>query len=74
MNRFFGTVIWFSDKQGYGFIRPDGENRDIFFHWSYLQMDGFKTIKPDARVTFEVGDNHRGPMAIRIQIEDDFEP
>lgn len=67
-----GKVIWFNDAKGYGFIKPDGQDEDkgdLFFYWSYLQMDGFKTVKPDSVVSFEIGDNHRGPMAVRIEIE-----
>jgi len=72
MERLIGKVVWFSDAKGYGFIKPDGQDDDqgdIFFHWSYLQMHGFKTIKPETVVSFEVGDNHRGPMAVRVNIE-----
>lgn len=72
MERMQGTVVWFSDVKGFGFIKPDGQEDgkgDLFFHWSYLQMNGFKTVKPGSVVTFEVGDNHKGSMAIRIKIE-----
>lgn len=63
-----GTVVWFRDAKGYGFIRPDDADEDLFFHWSYLQMNGFKSIKADSRVSFEVGANHKGPMAMNIQL------
>lgn len=70
MERLKGTVVWFSDPLGYGFIKPDGEGRkDIFFYYSYLQMDGFKTVKADSRVSFEIGENHRGPMAVKVVLE-----
>lgn len=74
--RLKGYVLWFSDPKGYGFICPDGykpNENDIFFYFRYLQMDGFKTVKPGARVSFEVGDNHRGPMAVNIVIESNGE-
>lgn len=70
MGRLSGTVIWFSDPLGYGFIKPDGDDmKDIFFYYSYLQMDGFKTVKPESRVSFEIGENHRGPMAVKVLFE-----
>lgn len=64
-----GTVEWFNDQLCYGFIKPDAlEASDIFFHFSYLQMDGFRTIKKGARVSFEIGENHKGPMAVNIML------
>jgi len=71
VERRFGNVVWFKDHKGFGFIRPDDSEADVFFHWSYLQLDGYKTIKPNARVSFEIGQNHKGPMATSIEIEPD---
>lgn len=76
--RRLGRVVWFKDHRGYGqngfgFIRPDGSDEDVFFHWSYLKVDGYKTVRPDARVSFSIGENHKGPMAIAIEIEADQE-
>lgn len=65
-----GVVLSFKDHKGYGFIREENSSKDIFFHWSYLQMDGYKTIKPGTKVSFEVGTNHLGPMAVQIRIEE----
>lgn len=64
-----GTVLSFKDHKGYGFIREDSTGNDIFFHWSYLQMEGYKTIKPGCKVSYEVGANHQGAMAVQIRIE-----
>ena len=69
-----GTVVWFSDQRCYGFIKPDEGKTDIFFHFTYIQMEGFKTLKKGARVTFELGKNHVGDMAINIQRIGEVEP
>lgn len=61
-----GTVVMFKERPGYGFIRTDGG--EIFFHHQYLQMPGYKTVKPDTLVEFEMGENHQGPMAIKIRV------
>ena len=70
--RSYGRVVWFKDHKGIGYIRPDtakeGE-RDLFFHYSYLQMKGYKTIKPNTKVSYGMGVNHEGPMAIDIVAE-----
>lgn len=71
--RKFGRVLWFKDHKGFGFLRPDDTEEDIFFHWSYLKVEGYKTIKPNQRVSFELGENHKGPMAVAIQLEADDE-
>lgn len=62
-----GKVVWFKDHKGFGFIRPDDSDSDVFFHWSYLKQEGYKTIKPDTKVSFDLGENHKGPMAINIE-------
>lgn len=72
-DRKYGRVVWFRDHKGYGFIRPEDSDDDIFFHWSYLKMEGYKTVKPNALVSFEVGTNHKGPMAVNILFEADGE-
>ena len=68
-----GYVLWFSDAKGFGFICPEGYDpgdNDIFFYYAYLRMDGFKTVKPNSKVSFEVGENHQGPMAVNVVIEE----
>lgn len=61
-----GTVKWFSDKKGYGFIEHDA-GRDIFVHYSSISMDGFKTLSEGQQVVFEVEDGERGPVAKNVK-------
>lgn len=68
--RFNGTVKWFNDSRGFGKILPDAEDAaEIWFHFRHLRMDGFKTVKEGARVSFELGENHKGHMAVKIDVE-----
>jgi len=62
-----GTVKWFNDAKGFGFIQPDGGGPDAFAHFSAIAMDGFKTLKEGARVSFELNNGPKGLMAINIQ-------
>ncbi len=60
-----GTVKWFNDSKGYGFIsRADGE--DVFVHFSSIAGDGFKSLQEGDQVTFEVEDSDRGPQAVSV--------
>jgi CspA family cold shock protein len=68
--RKMGKVVSFQDHKGYGFIKEEDGGGDIFFHWSYIQMEGFKTVKPGQRVSYEISENHQGPMAVAIKIEE----
>jgi CspA family cold shock protein len=58
-----GTVKWFNDKKGFGFISQDDEGGDIFVHHSSINMPGFKTLAEGDRVSFEVEEDDRGPKA-----------
>lgn len=60
-----GTVKWFSDKKGYGFITRDGED-DIFVHYSAIQGDGFRTLREGEKVVFEVVSGERGMKATNV--------
>ena len=61
-----GTVKWFSDQKGYGFIEQDN-GEDIFVHHSEIQGMGFKTLSEGDQVTFEVGAGRKGPAAQNVQ-------
>ena len=60
-----GTVKWFSDQKGYGFIEQD-DGGDIFVHHSSINMAGFKTLNEGDRVSFEVGEGTKGPAAQNV--------
>jgi CspA family cold shock protein len=64
-----GTVKWFNDAKGFGFIEPDGGGADVFAHFSAIAMDGFKTLKQGSRVTFDVTEGPKGQLAQNIQAE-----
>ena len=63
-----GVVAWFDAKKGIGFITRDNGAKDLFVHWSNIDMDGFKTLKPGQPVSFEMGENHRGEQAVNVKI------
>lgn len=60
-----GTVKWFSNQKGYGFI-SDAEGNDIFVHYSGLTMDGYRTLDEGQAVEFEVTEGTKGPQAINV--------
>lgn len=62
-----GTVKWFSDDKGYGFIERDDGEDDVFFHFSVLEGDGFKTIDEGAEVEFDQEMSPKGPKATRVE-------
>lgn len=63
-----GVCLWFDAKKGIGFIGRDNGEKDLFVHWTNIEMEGFKTLKPGQPVSFEIGENHRGPQAINVKI------
>ena len=65
-----GTVIWFDSRRGYGFVKPDNDDSDVFVHYSNITSDGFKTLKAEQRVSFAMGTNHRGPQCINVVLLD----
>ena len=62
-----GTVKWFNEEKGFGFIAAEGE-KDVFVHFSSIQKDGFKTLKEGDKVEFEVEDGARGPQAANVVV------
>jgi CspA family cold shock protein len=62
-----GTVKWFNDAKGFGFITPDGGGEDLFAHFSAINMPGFKTLKEGQKVSFEVTQGPKGKQASNIQ-------
>jgi CspA family cold shock protein len=63
-----GTVKWFNEEKGFGFIAQDGGGADVFVHYSAILSDGFKSLAPDQRVEFEVGQGQKGPQAQDVRI------
>ena len=62
-----GTVKWFNDAKGFGFIEPEGGGDDVFAHFSAIQMEGFRTLKQGSRVSYELVQGPKGQLAQNIQ-------
>ena len=62
-----GTVKWFSDDKGFGFITPDDSGKDVFVHHSALQGTGFKSLAEGAKVNYDVEQGDKGPAAANVQ-------
>jgi CspA family cold shock protein len=62
-----GTVKWFNDSKGYGFITPEDGSSDLFVHHSDVQMEGFKTLAEGQQVEFEVTQGQKGPRAANVR-------
>jgi CspA family cold shock protein len=62
-----GTVKWFNDSKGFGFITPDGGGDDLFAHFSAIQAKGFRTLAENQRVTFDVVEGPKGKQAANIR-------
>lgn len=64
-----GIVKWFNDAKGFGFITPDGGGDDLFAHFSAISSEGFKSLREEQRVTFDVTDGPKGKQASNIKPE-----
>ena len=62
-----GTVKWFNESKGYGFITPDEGGQDLFVHFSEIQEEGFKSLREGDGVRFEEGQGQKGPQATNVQ-------
>lgn len=62
-----GTVKWFNESKGYGFISPDGGGKDLFAHFREIRTEGYKTLAENARVQFDVAEGPKGLQAANIR-------
>jgi CspA family cold shock protein len=65
-----GTVKWFNDSKGFGFVTPEDGGKDLFAHFSAIQQAGFKTLQEGQRVTFDVTTGPKGLQAANIRLAD----
>lgn len=63
-----GTVKWFNDAKGFGFITPDDGSKDLFAHFSEIQAGGFKSLTEGQKVSYVAKDGPKGPQASQIQV------
>ena len=71
MERIFGEVKWFSNERGYGFLTREGaENEEYFVHFSGIDMDGFKTLKANQKVSFVLVETEKGIQAQEVRVEE----
>lgn len=68
-----GTVKWFNNAKGYGFIRPDTGGDDLFVHYSYIRMDGYKSLKAGQFVQFDIQASGNGFHAVNLSPLDESE-
>ena len=62
-----GTVKWFNDSKGFGFVTPDAGGDDLFAHFSAIQMNGFKTLREGQKVSFDITNGPKGKQATNIR-------
>ena len=62
-----GTVKWFSDEKGYGFITPDDQGKDLFVHFSAINGNGFRSLSEGSKVSYEAEMGPKGPNASNVQ-------
>jgi CspA family cold shock protein len=62
-----GTVKWFNDEKGFGFITPDEGDRDLFVHYSGIEGNGFKSLQENAKVSYDEEAGDKGPKAVNVR-------
>ena len=63
-----GTVKWFNDAKGYGFISPDEGDKDVFVHYPAIDSSGYKSLEEGQRVSFETSQGQKGPQADSVRV------
>jgi len=63
-----GTVKWFNNQKGYGFITPEEGGKDLFVHMSGIMMEGYKTLSDNQKVSYQVETSDRGPVATNVMV------
>ena len=67
-----GRVKWFNNAKGYGFVRPDEGGEDLFVHYSYIQMEGYKSLKAGQPVEYEVQPANKGFYAVNLRADGEY--
>jgi CspA family cold shock protein len=62
-----GKVKWFDSKKGYGFVSNISDDKDYFVHFSEIKIDGFKTLEEGQKITFDIGEGTKGPVAKNVK-------
>jgi CspA family cold shock protein len=63
-----GSVKWFNENKGFGFIDVDGQDKDVFIHHSAISMAGFRTLQEGQRVSFDIEQGQKGPAAVNVTV------
>jgi CspA family cold shock protein len=63
-----GTVKWFSDDKGFGFITPDDQSKDLFVHHSGVAGDGYRSLQEGAKVSYDAQAGDKGPRAVNVEV------